>query len=297
MATALRISFINVAISLVVLGLKFLAWWVTGSLALYSDAMESIVNVASAMIALTALWLAQQPADANHPFGHHKAEYLSAVVEGVLIVLAALAIIVQIYHAHSSPHLITYTPLALGLSVLAGLVNFVWARLLIKKGRELKSPALQADGHHVMSDVISSGGVLIGVGLAVWTGWWWLDAALALVVAVNILWSGWRLMRESIGGLMDEAVSNEEMALIQRVIDDHHTPSFIEIHDLRTRHAGPVIFIEFHLVVDGDMSVEKAHAMCDRLEDALRKAIGRSHITIHVEPEHKAHHKGKAILF
>jgi cation diffusion facilitator family transporter len=285
----------SVAVGVVVLALKYLAYWVTGSVALYSDALESIVNVVTAVAALVAIKTSAKPADADHPYGHHKAEYFSAVVVGVLIVVAAISILYEAYSAFLAPRSITAPLDGLAINGLAGVINAVWCSLLIRQGRRSRSPALIADGRHLLTDVISSAGVLVGVGLAAATGWTVLDPALAALVAVNIVWSGWQLTRESVGGLMDEAVGSKTLTRIREIISTN-AQGALEAHDLRTRHAGRMTFIDFHLVVPGEMAVASAHDICDRLETALRAEVEDALITIHVEPAEKAKHTGIVVL-
>mgnify|MGYP001627165202 CR=1 FL=1 len=279
---AARLSFL---VALLVLGLKVLAYLLTGSVALLSDALESTVNVAAALMALFAIRFAQRPPDATHPFGHTKAEYFSAVLEGVLVVLAALLIAKE-----ALPRLLRPTPLeglgpGLSVSLLASGLNGLLAYHLIRQGRRLRSPALTADGYHVLSDVLTSVGVLLGIGLAWLTGLWVLDPLLALLVAGNILLMGFRLVRHSVGGLMDEGLSPEEVARIQAVITSRLAGRALEVHDLKTRRAGPRAFLEFHLVVPGRTTVEEAHQLCDELERALEGEFPGLVVTIHVEPE------------
>jgi len=297
MTHTLRLAIGSVFVGLVVLALKTLAWGLTGSLALMSDALESLVNVATALAVIVALRVAQRPADANHPYGHHKAEFLSAVLEGVLIVIAAMVILREAYHGLMDPRALDMPLTGMIITGLASVLNGVWATILIRHGRAQRSPALVADGRHLMTDVISSAGVLIGIALAVLTGWLWLDPAMAALVAVNILWSGWHVIKGSVGGLMDEAVPDDQLDTIRRVIAEAASDdAALEAHDLRTRHAGAVTFIEFHLVVPGDTTVEDAHTLCDRIEAALMAALPGARVAIHVEPEHKAKHSGIVVL-
>lgn len=285
----------SVLVGLAVLALKFAAYWLTGSVALYSDAMESIVNVAAAFAAFVAVRYAAKPADQNHPYGHHKAEYLAAVLEGVLIVLAAIAIFYQAWEAFLSPRVFEQPVQGLVVNGLAGVLNFAWARYLILSGRRFRSPALDADGRHLMTDVWSSVGVIGGVALAAWTGWMILDPLLAAVVAVNVLWSGWGLVRHSVGGLMDEAPEQHIRDNIRQIISQR-ADGALEAHDLRTRRAGQKTFVDFHLVVPGSMSVADSHEICDRIEEALRAEVPGCIITIHVEPEEKAKHSGIVVV-
>ena len=285
----------SIVVGIVVLALKYTAYVLTGSVALLSDAIESIVNVATAVVALLAVRWSGMPADAGHPYGHHKAEYFSAVVEGVLIVIAALAILREAYFGYLAPKSLDAPWQGLAVNGLASLVNAVWSWVLIRQGRRLQSPALMADGRHLSTDVMSSVGVLAGVALAAVTGWRMLDPALAAAVAFYILWSGWRLMKDSVGGLMDEAVPPETLAHIREIISAN-ADGAIEAHDLRTRHAGRMMFIDFHLVVPSSMSVAVAHDICDRLERAIRAEFPDALISIHIEPDNQAKHSGIVVL-
>jgi len=295
MSRVLKLAVGSIAVGLAVLALKYLAYHLTGSVALLSDAIESIVNIATAVAALIAISFAAQPADTNHPYGHHKAEYLSAVVEGVLIVIAAIAILHQAYSAFYEPRIIDAPWLGLAINGLASVINALWCWMLIHQGRAHKSPALVADGQHLLTDVLTSVGVFAGVALAAMTGLTILDPLLAAFVALNILWSGWKLIKESLSGLLDEAVPEQKLARLRDVIAANATGA-IEAHDLRTRQAGRMTFVEFHLVVDGAMPVTAAHEICDRLERAIKHEVSDAMISIHVEPEHKAKHSGIVVL-
>ncbi|WPZ12808.1 cation diffusion facilitator family transporter [Nitratireductor rhodophyticola] len=282
-----RIAMWSIVVALGIFALKLAAWWLTDSVALFSDAMESVVNVVASCVAWYALRIAHTPADDNHPFGHHKAEYFSAVLEGVLIVVAALLIIHEAWTVLFEPRPLAAPVVGLAINGLAAVGNGLWAWLLISTGRKARSPAMVADGKHLWTDVVTSAGVIFGLVLAVATGWYWLDPVMALVVALNILWHGWHLVGDSVQGLMDVSVEPEELARIERVIADNDEGA-LEFHDLKTREAGRARFIEFHLVVPSDMTVEAAHRICDRIEGALEKAQPGAEVTIHVEPEHKA---------
>ncbi|HEY0291804.1 MAG TPA: cation diffusion facilitator family transporter [Hansschlegelia sp.] len=290
-----RLALASIAVGLLVLGLKIMAYVMTGSVALYSDAAESIVNVAAAVGVFLAVRLAAAPPDRNHPYGHHKAEYVSAVVEGVLIVIAAAAILNEAWTVFRAPREISLTPIGVGANVAASVINAVWGLLLLRRGRALRSPAIVADGKHLMTDVVSSIGVLAGLGAALASGQAWLDPAIACAVALNVLWSGAMLVRASVGGLMDEAAPAETERRIRAAIATH-AEGAIEAHDLRTRHAGRLTFVDFHLVVAGDMRVAEAHDICDRIERALLDQDADIVVTIHVEPEDKAKHAGIVVL-
>jgi cation diffusion facilitator family transporter len=285
----------SIFVGTIVFVLKYAAYYITGSIALYSDALESIINVVTAVAAFMAVRLSAAPADANHPYGHHKVEYFSAVLEGVLIIVAALAILREAYFGLLSPRMMDAPMQGLAVNALAGVINAVWSWLLIRHGRRLRSPALVADGRHLFTDVVTSAVVIIGLLLVPLTGWAWLDSALAAMVAVNILWSGWGLIKESVGGLMDEALPEATLARVREIISAN-AEGALEAHDLRTRHAGRMTFIDFHLVVPGAMSVTEAHDICDRLERALKADVEDALITIHVEPDNKAKHAGIVVL-
>jgi cation diffusion facilitator family transporter len=295
MSTTLRLAAGSLLVGALVLGLKLLAWWLTGSVALLSDALESTVNVFTALAALFAIRVAQRPADADHPYGHHKAEFFSAVLEGAMIIVAALLILREAWAGFLAPRALDAPIEGLLVSGVATAINAVWAWVLIHRGRALRSPALVADGRHLLADVVTSAGVVLGVLLAVATGWWVLDPAMAALVAVNILWSGWKVMTESMSGLLDEAVPDATLRLIRDTISQA-AEGAVEAHDLRTRHAGPATFIDFHLIVPGDTTVLAAHDICDRVEAALREAVPDARVTIHVEPEHKAKHQGIVVM-
>lgn len=295
MSATLKLAVGSLLIGVVVLGLKALAWQMTGSVALLSDALESTVNVATAIAALVAIKIAARPADANHPYGHHKAEFFSAVLEGVMIIVAALLILHEAYKGLQSPRILDAPLQGLLVNGLASVLNGIWCWVLVSRGRRLRSPALVADGKHLLSDVISSVGVTFGVLLAIETGWAVLDPLLAGIVALNILWSGWKVMATSLSGLMDEAVPDETMAKIRNVISSQ-ADGALEAHDLRTRHAGKVTFVDFHLVVPGTTSVADAHDICDRIEREMKLKVPDAMVTIHVEPEHKAKQTGIVVL-
>lgn len=295
MNATIRIAVGSLVVGCAVLGLKTLAWWMTGSVALLSDALESTVNLATAMAALVAIRVAAQPADANHPFGHHKAEFFSAVLEGVMIIVAAGFILREAWHGFQAPVVLDAPIEGLLMNAVATGVNAVWAFVLIRQGRALRSPALVADGRHLWTDVFTSVGVALGVLLAIVTGWWLLDPLMAGLVALNILWSGSKVVRESLSGLMDEAVPGQTLERIREVISAEANGA-VEAHDLRTRHAGRAIFVEFHLVVPGSMTVFDAHEICDRVEAAIGRVVPGARVTIHVEPEHKSKHTGIVVL-
>jgi cation diffusion facilitator family transporter len=285
----------SIVIAIVVMALKYLAYLTTGSVALYSDALESIVNLITAAVALWAIWVSNKPADAGHPFGHHKAEYFSAVLEGILIFVAALMILNEAYGAYLQPRTLQTPLVGMAINGVALAINATWSLLLIRLGRRWRSPALVADGWHIVSDVVTSAGVLVGLGLVQLTGWLLLDPLLAAIVAVNILWSGWHVIRESIDSLLDRAVDAHLEATIRGIIKGNAAGA-LEVHDLRTRGAGQAIFIEFHMVVPSDMTVANAHIICDRIESALTEAIEGARVVVHVEPEGELVSRGVPVL-
>ena len=262
------LAFWSIVVALVVMGLKFVAWRMTGSVALYSDALESIVNVIAAGAAFWAIRVSHKPADNDHQHGHHKAEYFSAVLEGVLIVVAALLILVEVWRSWRTPISLDQPWPGLAVNAGAAAINAVWAWLLIRNGRASRSPALIADGQHIFTDVFTSVGVIAGLIGAIVTGWTILDPALAVLVALNILYQGWHVITSSLDGLMDRAVPLEDHVRIRDIISAN-SKGAIEVHDLKTRIAGRATFIEFHLVVEATMTVGESHVICDRIEAAL----------------------------
>ncbi|EHH69015.1 cation efflux system protein [Gluconobacter morbifer G707] len=288
-------AFASLGVSLVVLAIKYAAYAASGSDALLSDAIETILNVIAAAGTLWAVSVAALPADENHPYGHGKAEYLSAVIEGVLVVLTAIGILfIAIYDWwHPVP---VYAPFrGIALNALGGLVNLIWARVLIGVGKRQSSQALQAAGDHVQSDVWATVALVFGVSLIPLLGWNWLDSVLSGLVALNVLRTGFSMMRRSLSGLMDEAPAPECMDEVRSVISSS-AGGALEAHDLRIRRVGALFFVEFHLVVPSEMSVHDAHEICDNVESAIRKVLGRASIHIHVEPADKAKHSGALVL-
>lgn len=284
-----RLAFWGIPLSLAVMALKMLAWHVTGSVALLSDGLESTVNVIAAVIAWVVIGYASRPADSGHPFGHYKAEYFSAVIEGVLIVVAALLIAREAIAGLGNPALPEAPVLGLGINAVAAVINAVWAYVLITAGKRHRSPALSADGEHIFSDVVTSAGVLVGLLLALGTGYAILDPVMALIVAVNILYQGWKVISHSVSGLMDHAVDPNEEEAIKSAIATN-AEGALNVHHLRSRKAGRAIFIDFDMVVPAAMTVAEAHEICDRLEDAIQAVLPTAQCEIHVEPEsEKAH--------
>lgn len=274
----------SIPVALLVFLLKLLAWKMTGSVALLSDALESTVNVIAAGLAYYAVRLADKPADSRHPYGHTKAEYLSAVAEGVMILIAALLVIREAVAALPNPHIEDAPMLGIGVNVIAAIINGLWAYALLRVGRRNRSPALQASARHIFTDVLTSAGVVVGVILALATGWLILDPILAILVALNILLEGWHVISESVDGLMDASIDSDTRAEVERIIA-REMGSALEFHDLKARFSGAILFAEFHLVVRQDMSVRQAHDICDRIEHVLETKFPGSSFSIHVEPE------------
>lgn len=291
MPPAARLALLSLLVAGGVLALKGVAAWITGSVALFADATETLVHMAGTGAVLASVLYASRPPDANHPYGHAKAEYFSAALIGAMIAAAALAILYSAWTALLAGNRITEAATGLAMTAVATGINAVWARYLIRRGTALGSPALAADGRHLMSDVVTSLGVLGGIALVALTGLWWLDPLLAALTAAGILWSGVRLIRESVGGLMDEAPPPGQVSRIEAIVAEHGAGG-IEAHDLRTRQAGARLFVEFHLVVPGAMTVAESHAICDRIEAAIRAEFAPATITIHVEPHGKAKREG-----
>lgn len=289
----------SIFIGLAVLALKFLAARVSGSAALFSDALESLVNVAASALALYALIAGAKPADRQHPYGHAKVELLSAVATGALILIAAVLILERAYWAlrHQAPLAGLAGGLGLGLSLngMAGAVNAVWAVVLRRVSRRGRSPALAADSQHLFTDVLTTIGIIIGLGAASLFRLPVLDPLIAICIALEIAFSGGMTVLKSLSGLLDEAPPPAVTTRIQDLVRDHAAGA-LEAHDFRTRQAGPASFLEFHLVVPGGMTVAAAHDICDRIEAALKAEMPGVVITIHVEPDGKAKHEGVLVL-
>lgn len=276
----------SVAVGVAVLSLKLGAWALTGSVALLSDALESVVNVVAAVTMLAALRVARRPADADHPFGHGKAEYLSAFFEGALIAVAAVITVASAWGRLWSPAPVSRVGFGVAVSALASLANGALGMYLLRVSRRTRSLALEADGHHVLADVYTSAGVIIGVTLARLTGWWRLDPLVAMAVAANILWVGWRLVRRSVGALLDELADPEEALALERSLDAVARELGARgVSGLRLRWQGPGAHADLRLRVDPAMTVGDAHALCDALEAKARALDARVELVVHVEPD------------
>lgn len=276
-------AWLSIAAALATIALKGAAWWLTGSVGLLSDALESFVNLAGALMALAMLSLAAQPEDENHAYGHGKAEYFSSGFEGLLILLAAIAIGVAAIERLLHPQAIEQAGIGLIVSMVASIINFATARILLAAGHKYRSITLEADAQHLMTDVWTSLGVILGVGAVALTGWLWLDPVLALLVAVNIVWTGWRLIRRSADGLMDIALPAEQHQRILGVLTSYRTQG-VDFHALRTRQAGSRSFVEVHVLVPGMWTVQRGHELLEEIECAIRQTLPQTSVLTHLEP-------------
>ena len=282
-ASIRRYAWLSVGAALATIVLKALAWWLSGSVGLLSDAIDSTVNLAGALMALAMLSIAARPPDAGHRHGHGKAEYFSSAFEGLLIFVAAVGIAYVAIHRLIVPRPLEAVGMGLAINIVASAINLATARTLMAAARQARSIALEADAHHLMADVWTSGGVVVGVALAWATGWLWLDPAIALAVAANVLWTGWKLMSRSTAGLMDASLPDEELAAIESVLARYRAQG-LAFHALRTRQAGTRAFITLHMLVPGRWTVQQAHDCSERLESELRAVVAHANITTHVEP-------------
>lgn len=278
-----RYGVLSLVAGIAVLAMKLLAWKVTGSVGLLSDALESLVNIAAATVAIVALRTASRPPDAHHQFGHGKAEYFSALVEGAMIVVAATMIIVTAVQRFIDPQPIEEVGVGLAISVLASLINAGVAFILFRVGRRHGSAALIADGHHLLTDLWTTAGVIVGVLLVSLTGWLRLDPIIALAVAVNIIVVGVTLLRGSTAGLMDASLPDDEVETIRTVLRGYQGPE-VTIHGLQTRRAGRQRFVAMHVLVPGQWTVERGHDICDAIETDVRAALPGSTCITHLEP-------------
>ncbi|HZX33016.1 MAG TPA: cation diffusion facilitator family transporter [Rhodocyclaceae bacterium] len=278
-----RYAYLSIATAVATILLKGAAWWLTGSVGLLSDAVESFVNLAGAVMALAMLSLAETPEDDNHAFGHGKAEYFSSAFEGFLIILAAVSIAYAAAGRLFHPQPLEAVGIGLGVSVLASVLNYLTARVLLGVGRSHNSITLEADAHHLMTDVWTSVGVIAGVGLVWLSGWLWLDPVIALVVAVNIVWTGWQLLRRSAAGLMDVALPREMLDQLEEVLASYRAQG-LDFHAVRTRQAGSRVFVMLHVLVPGQWTVRVGHEWSERIEGDIRRAIPHAHVTTHLEP-------------
>lgn len=279
-----RFAWLSICAALLTIGLKAGAYFLTGSVGLLSDALESIVNLVAAIVALIVLNFSAQPADEEHQFGHSKAEYFSSGFEGALILIAAMSIIGTSVHRLFNLQAIEQVGIGLVISAGASLINLLVARTLLRAGRQYNSITLEADSRHLMTDVWTSAGVVIGVGAVALTGWKWLDPVIALLVAVNIVWSGASLVRRSISGLLDPALPDEERLKVTTILDEFQQQAGVQWHALRTRSAGSRRFVSFHLLVPDTWTVRQGHDLAEQVEQRIRDALSTTTVFTHVEP-------------
>jgi cation diffusion facilitator family transporter len=278
-----RYAWLSIAAAMVTIGLKGLAYLLTGSVGLLSDAMESLVNLVAAIMALSMLIVAARPADEEHPYGHSKAEYFASGAEGILIIVAAVSIGVAAVYRLLAPRAIEQPGAGLAVSVVASAVNLVVARILLKVGKTQNSITLEADAHHLMTDVWTSVAVIAGVGAVVLTGWQPLDPIIALAVAVNIVRTGYHLMRRSVAGLMDTALPPEEHEQVLKVLDKYKEQG-VEFHALRTRQAAGRRFVSIHVLVPGKWTTHKGHHLLENIEAEIREVLPGANVITHMEP-------------
>ena len=279
-----RYAWLSVGAAVVTMAVKGIAWTLTGSVGLLSDALESIVNLGAAFLALASVTIAARPPDDDHSFGHDKVEYIAAAVEGVLVLLAAVTIGWAAYGRLLAPQMPDQPLLGAAISGGASLVNLTVARVLARAGTQHRSPTLVADAHHLMSDVWSSAGVVGGVVLVALTGWAWLDPLLGLAVAVVIVRAGMRLVFGAAGGLMDRAFDADDHAAVVRVLEAHRASAAIDFHALRTRQAGARRFMSVHVLVPPEWTVQRGHDEVERIEADLRAAVPGLSVLTHLEP-------------
>ena len=278
-----RFAWLSIGAALATMALKTLAYYLTGSVGLLSDAMESLVNLAGALMALSMLTVAARPADEDHPYGHGKAEYFSAGVEGTLILVAAASIAYAAVQRLLHPRALEQLGLGLAVSVVASLVNLVVALILLKAARAHRSATLSANAHHLLTDVWTSVGVLVGVGAVALTGWQSLDPLVAIAVAANIVWTGTRIVRDSVYGLMDAALPVTELELLKKLLDRYGGEG-VHYHALRTRQSGARRFVSLHVLVPGEWSVQHGHDTLERIEADIRRALPPVTVFTHLEP-------------
>ncbi|MCS6903576.1 MAG: cation diffusion facilitator family transporter [Candidatus Bipolaricaulota bacterium] len=278
-----RFALLSVGAALATLVLKFTAYALTGSVGILSDALESLVNLAGALIAFTALKIASKPADKTHPYGHDKAEYFSSGAEGTLILIAAASIAYAAIERLLNPVALEQLNWGLIVAGSASLLNFIVARALLSAAKRYDSITLEADAKHLLTDVWTSVGVIAGLIALSLTGWQWLDSLIALAVAGHIVLTGVNLVRRSIDGLMDYSLPSDELVQLEAVLH-RHRDQFVTYHRLRARKSGSRRFVDLHLVVPGARSVQEAHDLCERVEHDIERVLPHVSVTIHIEP-------------
>ena len=278
-----HVMMLSLGAALATLGLKFWAYWITGSVAIFSDAAESFINLMAVLIAFLALEIASRPADTTHTYGHEKAEYFSSGVEGSLILAAAIGISYQAWVRLQSPSPLEELPLGLTIAAVAAVINLAVARVILWTAKQHDSITLEAHAKHLLTDVWTTAGVVIGLGAGMLVHWPWLDSAIAFAVAISIVISGIDLLQRSLRGLMDYALPLEEVQLIQQILQKH-VGDGRQYHRLRTRRAGTKRFVDFHLLVPGDRTVQETHDLCEVIEFEMKSVLKDASITIHIEP-------------
>lgn len=278
-----RFAWVSIGVAVLTIGLKTTAYFLTGSVGLLSDALESLVNLAGALMALAMLTVAARPADEDHAYGHSKAEYFSSGLEGGLILIAALSIIYAAIPRLIEPQPLEQVGLGLGVSVAASVINLVTALYLLRAGKKYNSITLQANAQHLLTDVWTSVGVLVGVGLVVLTGWQRLDPIVAMLVAGNIIWHGWRIVRESVLGLMDTALSAGELEILKNTLTPY-MQNGVQYHALRTRQSGARKFASLHVLVPDTWTVQRGHHLLEKIEADIRRALPGITVFTHLEP-------------
>lgn len=279
-----RFLLLSIAAAILTIALKTAAAYLTGSVGFLSDALESVVNLVAAIVALIATRIAAKPADANHNFGHGKSEYVSALVEGAMIFVAAAMIIYTAIGRLLDPSPLEQVGIGLFLSIAATLINLGVGLALLKAGKRYRSAALNADGHHLLTDVWTTVGVVAGIAAVAFTGWFWLDPVIALLVGVNILWTGYKLLQQSLSNLISEALPPEDVEVVKAVIADFEAEYGVAIEDLKTVASGRQRFVYMIMTVPGEWTVEYAYELADALEAAIDKALPNSQSMIHTEP-------------
>lgn len=277
-----RFAWLSIAAAIITISLKAIAYLLTGSVGLLSDALESFVNLVGALMALAMLTIAARPADEDHAYGHSKAEYFSSGVEGTLILLAAVSIAATAIPRLINPKPLEQVGLGIGVSIAASLVNLFVARVLLRAGKKHHSITLEANAHHLMTDVWTSAGVLVGVGAVALTGWVRLDPVVACLVAANIVWSGVGIVRKSVSGLMDTALPIEDQNKIQKILEPY-VQGGIQYHALRTRQSGAQQFVSFHVLVPGLWTVQRGHQLLENIETDIRRTLPGASVFTHLE--------------
>lgn len=284
--SAKKYIYLSIVAAIVTIGLKFAAYGLTGSMGLFSDALESFVNLIAAVVALIVLRISEKPADEGHEFGHSKAEYFSSAIEGALILIAAFSIIYSAVPRLTHPTPLEHVSVGLLISLSASMVNLIVGQTLIRNGKKMKSLLLEADGKHLMTDVWTSVGVIVAIGLVYWTGWMILDPIIAIIVALNIVYTGYKLVARSASGLMDESIDDSEIRQITSYLESLKEQQ-MDYHSFKTRQAGQRKFISFHLLVPGEWTVKQGHDQADKIEEYIEDMFAEAvTVTTHLEPLH-----------